>query len=315
MIGGVNRGVLSWRLALAVLAAAGMLVAWPARACSVCGCGDPLLTSTDPAAINGRLRLQLDTEYLRMDAGNEDQPGFTDELTQWSYRFNAVYRPLESLSLTATLPVVTKRMKLVGGGGASLTTSDATGLGDVELGARYTVWRGVNLGTGRVHELALSAGTSLPTGPNDLREGGERIDEHGQPGAGSWGPFLGVHYRYEHGRWIGFGSLSGRVHTENDHRYAYGRALLWSIHGQYSPVKRLALDLGIDGRHAAVDEDAGERVVNTGGTVLSATPGVYFNALGGAWLFVRGQIPFHERLRGEQDVLPVVVTGIQLQVL
>ena len=100
VIGGVNRGVLTWRLVLAVLTAAGMLVAWPARACSVCGCGDPLLTSTDPAAINGRLRLQLDTEYLRMDAGNEDQPGFTDELTQWSYRFNAVYRPLESLSLT-----------------------------------------------------------------------------------------------------------------------------------------------------------------------------------------------------------------------
>lgn len=316
-IAGVNRTRstrLARRLIPAVLAAAGIISAGPARACSVCGCGDPLLTSSDPAAISGLLRLQLDTEYLRMDAGSEDDPAFTDELTQWSYRLNAVYRPIESLSLSATVPVVTRRMKLVGGG-ASLTTSDAAGLGDVELGARYMLWRGVSLGTGRVHEVALSAGTSLPTGPNDLREDGERIDEHGQPGSGAWGPFLGVHYRYEHGRWIGFGSLSGRVRTENDHQYTYGRALLWSVHGQFFPVRRLALDLGIDGRHAAVDEEAGERVVNTGGTVLSAAPGVYLNALGGAWLFVRGQIPFHERLRGEQDVLPVVVTGIQLQVL
>jgi hypothetical protein len=38
----------------------------PAYACSVCGCGDPLLASSDPAAITGGLRLQLDTEYLRV---------------------------------------------------------------------------------------------------------------------------------------------------------------------------------------------------------------------------------------------------------
>jgi hypothetical protein len=53
--------------------------------------------------------------------------------------------------------------------------------------------------------------------------------------------------------------------------------------------------------------------VNTGGTVLAAAPGVYFNALGGAWLFVRGQIPFYESFRGEQDQLPSVVTGVQYQ--
>ena len=63
-----------------------------ARACSVCGCGDPLLTANDPAAITGSFRLQMDTEYLRMDAGTDGRPGYTDQLTQWSYRFNAVYR-------------------------------------------------------------------------------------------------------------------------------------------------------------------------------------------------------------------------------
>jgi len=57
-------------VALAVLNAALLLGCVPAHACSICGCGDPLLASNDPAAMNGRLRLQVDTEYLRMDAGN-----------------------------------------------------------------------------------------------------------------------------------------------------------------------------------------------------------------------------------------------------
>src|SRR5512139_3298851 len=90
------------------LAAALLAAPPPARACSVCGCGDPLLTSSDPAATNGRLRFQFDTEYLRVDAGSETEAGVTDQLAQWSYRLNAVYRPLEALSLTATLPVVSK---------------------------------------------------------------------------------------------------------------------------------------------------------------------------------------------------------------
>jgi hypothetical protein len=284
-----------------------------ALACSVCGCGDPLLTSSDPAAITGTLRLQLDTEYLRVDAGNEADPTKTDQLTQWSYRLNAVYRPIDKLSLTATLPVVSKTIKTVGGG-TSTPMSDVTGLGDVEVAARYALWRAVDLGVGRVQELAVTAGTSLPTGANDLRVDGERIDEHGQPGTGAWGPFAGVAYRFEQGSWVGFGSVSGRVHSTNGFHYTYGSAALWSVHGQYFPVKRVAIDLGVDGRHAAADELAGAPVENTGGTVIAAAPGVYFNATGSAWLFVRGQIPFYKSFRGVQDQLPSVITGIQYQV-
>jgi hypothetical protein len=305
----------SIRLELLLSAAAlALAVPLPAGACSVCACGDPLLTSSDPAAIAGRLRLQVDTEYLRIDAGNEEDPALTDELTQRSYRFNVVYRPLEALSLSATLPVVSKTIRAVGGG-TSTRTSDATGVGDAELAARYALWRTVALGTGRMHELAVTAGTSTPTGANELTSAGERIDEHGQPGTGAWGPFAGVHYRFEERRWLGFASLSGRVRSENGEEYRYGAAVLWSVHGQYFPVKRVALDLGLDGRHAAADEAAGETVAHTGGTVVSVAPGVYYNAVGGAWLFVRGQLPVYKAFRGDQDQLPSVVAGLQYQVL
>lgn len=93
------------------------------------------------------------------------------------------------------------------------------------------------------------------------------------------------------------------------------------MHGQYFPVRRVALDLGVDGRYAWGDRATdttgvvNDPVANTGGTILSAAPGVYFNTGGGLWLFLRGQIPFVKNLRGEQDVLPSFTTGIQFQVL
>jgi hypothetical protein len=98
--------------------------------------------------------------------------------------------------------LVNKTIRTVGGG-TSTQASDATGLGDVEVAARYALWRGVDLGVGRVQEIAVTAGTSTPTGPNGLRSDCERIDEHGQPGTGAWGPFAGIAYRYEQGSFGG----------------------------------------------------------------------------------------------------------------
>jgi hypothetical protein len=313
----------TWLLGAVALAAA--ITSAPASACSLCGCGDPLLAASDPAAITGRLRLQLDTEYLRVDAGTDGQPGFTDKLTQWSYRFNVVYRPIDSLSLTASLPLVSKSIHTVGAG-ADVTGSDLTGLGDVEIGARYRVWRSIDLGKRRVHELAVTAGSAIPTGRHDAKDaGGGLIDPHGQLGTGGWGPFVGLAYLLEQGSWLAFANVSGRLRTEATYfdatKYKFGDALLWSVHGQYRPVRSVALDLGIDGRYArkdkatAADGTVDGAVGNTGGTLLSAAPGVYLNAFGGAWLFVRGQIPFYKDLFGEQNVLPSVITGVQFQAL
>ncbi|GEJ58946.1 hypothetical protein [Anaeromyxobacter diazotrophicus] len=308
------------------LASAALALAAPgaARACSICGCGDPLLAASDPAAINGQLRLQLDTEYLRMDAGTDGRPGFTDQLTQWSYRFNVVYRPLDALSLTATVPLLSKSIHTVGGG-TDVTASSLTGLGDVEVAARYAVWTSVNLGARRVQELAFSAGTSVPTGAHGATApDGSLVDPHGQLGTGGWGPFAGVHYRFEQADWMAFASLSYRLRTEASYsdasRYKFGDALLWSAHGQYRPASAVALDLGLDGRYAKVDRATAPGGVaadapNTGGTVLSAAPGVYFNATGSVWLFLRGQVPVYQRLFGEQDVKPSVTAGVQFQAM
>lgn len=307
-----------------LLVAAALASAPPALACSICGCGDPLLAASDPAAITGGLRLELSTEYLRVDAGTDGRPGFTDQLTQWSYKLNAVYRPIEALSLSATVPFASKSIRTVGGG-TSISDSSLTGLGDVELAARYAVFTSVNFGARRVQEVALSLGSSLPTGGTDAHASdGSLVDPHGQLGTGGWGPFAGIHYRLEVGDWMAYASLSYRLRTEatySDHsRYRFGNAVLWSTHGQYRPVQRLALDLGLDGRAAgadrAVDADGTvtSQVENTGGTVLSLAPGVYWKTVGELWLFARGQVPVYQDLLGRQDVKPTFTAGLQYQV-
>ncbi len=119
--------------------------------------------------------------------------------------------------------------------------------------------------------------------------------------------------------------MSGRLRTEARYfdatKYKFGDALLWSVHGQYRPVRRVALDLGVDGRYARVDRATAadgtvdDAVMNTGGALLSAAPGVYLNAAGGLWFFLRAQIPFYENLHGEQAIPPSFTTGIQFQAL
>jgi hypothetical protein len=280
-----------------------------AEACSVCGCGDPLLDANDPAATTGALRLQLDTEYLDVTAGNETPGGGTDRLKQYTLKLQVVYSPLQRVSLVASLPYTRKDLSTEG-----FTASDVSGLGDAEVAARVAIFDLPDFAARRRQTVALSAGTSLPTGSSDQTVRGELIDEHGQLGTGSWGPFAGIHYRFEQDRWQAAASVTGRVHNSNSRDYKYGSAALWSVHGQYWPLSRVALDLGIDGRYAAEDKAGPEIVPHTGGTVLAIAPGAYFNVGAGFWLALRSQIPFYTRLIGDQSIAPTISAGLQYQV-
>jgi hypothetical protein len=302
-------------LSLAALAAAFLASSPAAYACSVCGCGDPLLDASDPAASMSKLRLQLDSEYIDVKAGNEDDPSQVDRLKQYTLKLQGVYTPTSRLSVVATVPFTRKELNALG------STSIVNGIGDVEVAARYSVFDQVDLAARRRQTFGVSLGTSLPTGSNDATDaGGARIDEHGQVGTGSWGPFAGLHYRFAQDSWQALASVTGRLHNTNSHDYRYGSAVLWSIHGQYQPLKRLAFDLGLDGRFAERDHDTtrlangdSELVPSTGGTVLAIAPGAFWNVSGPLWFSVRAQFPVYTRLFDVQDVNPTIVAGFQYQ--
>jgi hypothetical protein len=295
---------------LSTFAVTGLFSSQPTWACSVCGCGDPLLSANDPAAVSGRLRVGIDTEYLTVKSGNEANPAATDKLDQYTLRLTGVTSPRPGLSLMAQIPLTRKNLATNG-----ITGSDLSGIGDVELGARYTLLDFPDFSARRRQSLAVAAGTSFPTGSRTATVNGVPVDEHGQLGTGAWGPYAGLHYRFEQERWTVFASATGRLHTTNSDHYHYGNAALWSFHGQFWTIPRLALDLGLDGRYAAADTQDGATVDNTGGTVLAASPGVYWNAGGAFWLSLRAQIPFYSNLNGNQSVGPTVVVGFLYQLL
>jgi len=68
---------------------------------------------------------------------------------------------------------------------------------------------------------------------------------------------------------------------------------------------------GIDGRYAGRDRSAGVLQENTGGLVISATPGLAWNVTGPIWLLAQVQIPFATHLFGEQTVGVTAMGSLQ----
>jgi len=230
-------------------------------------------------------------------------------LTQYASRLVGVYGPVEQLNLVASVPYVWKELHHVGGGMSERTTR--SGIGDAEIGARWFAWRRTDWGAARRQAVALSLGSSLPTGSADAREAGARLDDHSQLGSGGWGPYAGLLYRLEQLTWSAFASVTGRWRSENRWGFRYGASLAWSAQVQWTPHERLGLGLGLDGRQAAPDEEDGAAVANTGGLLLAAAPALFVGATESLWFSVRAQLPVATSLRGDQRVGPVVIAGVQ----
>ncbi len=301
-------------LVVVPLAAAALAAAAPARACSLCACGDPLVSAGDAAPAGRELWAAVETEWLTASAAMESMPGATEKVDQGTVRVLGVYSPLARVNAVLTVPLVQKRVS-VSGAGMDHGTSVQTGLGDLELGARWFLADASNFSAMRHQSFAVSAGTSLPTGSDDATEDGARLDQHAQVGTGGWGPYAGVLYRLEQGAWHGFASLTGRWRSENGYGYRYGASLGWSVSVQRELGDRVAVGLAIDGREAAPDREDGADVAHTGGLVLAASPEVHVNVGGAWWLTARAQLPFATDLRGIQDVGPTFSAGVQVRAL
>jgi hypothetical protein len=299
----------------AVLAAAAALatVASPARACSVCGCGDPLVGVGQVAGPAGQFGLELDGQYLYQKAGGEE-PGTLDILDQWSLLLTASYTPVRNLNLVVTLPWVWKGMQMEMADGTRMPSSNLNGFGDMQVGARWFFWEDVDLGNRTRQTLSVSASTFIPTGKNSAVDAdGLRVDEHGQIGTGGWGPNAGLFYRFQGDLWSAYAGVWGLYRTTNSYGYRFGAAAMWTAVGQFQPTEWLAVALGVDGRYAGYDQQDGGNVESTGGMVLAAVPAVYARIFPGGWLLARAQLPFATSLNGIQTIGPVVTAGLRYE--
>jgi len=307
----MSRGALL-AVVLTTAAAAVALPSPEARACSVCGCGDPLVDAGDSVAETAWLRLALDVQYLTASAASDDTPGATESIDEMMIRPVVVYSPLPQLNLVVQAPLLRKHWTLTGGGVDEEQTP--AGIGDLDVGARWFVWQRTNFNARSRQALGLTVGANLPTGPNDAQADGARIDDHAQLGRGSFGPYVGASYAYHRDPWNTFASLTATEHTTNGYGYRYGLGVQWTVREDYRVWDRMALELGVDGRYAAQDVADGEDVMNTGGLVVAAAPGFSVNVAGDVWLRARADVPVYTRLVGTQDVGVTMFASVQMLV-
>lgn len=287
----------------AATAAVSTIAPTSARACSVCGCGDPLVDVASSAPLSGQWSLSLRAEYLTASARSDEDPALTEKLAQTTIDASVVYSPTDRINLVLTAPVVGKDWRLRGSP-SQAERSHRYGLGDLDFGLRYFVWRRTDLDALSRQNLAVFAGTSLPTGPDATKVNGDRIDQHAQIGTGAFGPYAGVLYAFHKDPWNTFASVSGRIHTTNKYGYRYAPALLWSARGELRPWEFLAFELGVDGRYNGHDTADGERQVNTGGLVVALSPALMARIYDTLWLHLRVQVPVITKLNGVQSVGP-----------
>jgi hypothetical protein len=302
---------LSW---LAIPAAATVLAVCTtdAQACSVCESGDPLVHASDSAGHANRLRLALDFQYLTATAASDDTPGATESVNQFTLQPVIVYSPISQVNLILQAPLLRKSWELTGAGNDEHVTP--FGLGDVDVGARWFFWQSEDWTALSRQGLGLTGGVYLPTGANDAKADGMRIDDHAQLGRGSFGPYVGATYAYHRDPWNTFVSATVTTHSTNSFDYHYGTGVQWAVREDYRAYNWLAFELGADGRYARQDTIADEIQVNTGGLVLAVAPGAAVNVANNLWLRAHAEIPVYERLYGMQTLGVTMATSIEMLV-
>lgn len=259
-----------------------------AQACSTCKCGDYTITLMGAEkGFSGRFRVGLDT-LLRSEsqgAGLEEQK--TDE---WRTTLGLAYSVSPDLTFAVQVPYVRKEIEA-----PNLARLEASGLGDIDLSARWTLWR-----SGNRHQAGLRGGLRLPTA-DEVKDGGDKLDIDVQPDAGAVAPSLGAWYGYYAYPWFGQVSASYVQYSEGHQNFHGGDVVLASALGQYALGQSVALQFGIDARQSQKNEFSGVADGDSGGFLAMGLIGAVVR-FGSDFLVHAGvQLPLADNFNGTQD--------------
>lgn len=242
-----------------------------AAACASCGSGDPTLTSMGTEQpFQGRLRGATLLRYWGQDSegGHHGMPG--ESLRELRLDVSASYAPVGWLQLAATLPLHARELS-----GGMLEPQRAFSAGDVELGARFLVWRDKELAP--AHLVSALAGVKLPTAPQQRDASGEPWDADAQVGSGSVDPRVGAAYAFFAAPWSLYTSLVLQWPTEGFGGHRMPRSLRGAVAGQYQLGPRVAVRLGVDTRLDGPEAHHGEPMPDTAGFIAYAAPDLLFS--------------------------------------
>ena len=184
------------------------------------------------------------------------------------------------------------------------------GLGDISLLARARVFQHHTLAS--TTTVALLAGIKTPSGSTTGRaDNGEYLDAHLQLGSGSTDGLFGASFSHARGRWSVSANMLGAWKGQGEaggHDYDYSNSINYDLTARFrvtpstlgGGAQQLFLSCGLAGEVRGHEDQAGSRILDSGGHVMFAQPGVQVN-LGARWsLEFSAQVPIYHDLIGTQ---------------
>lgn len=289
-----------------------LVIASPAWACSICRCGDPTFNALGKEGIaQPGWRFAVDWEEVRKSQGTRDEE--FSSVTEHRLTALVAWGLSDRINLFARVPYSERRLLELEDGDEERAETSA--LSDPEFSAQVRLWSSALEGDVGVRtSLYAVGGVKTDWGENDASSGGERLDEHVQPGTGSTDWFVGLSGSHQvNPRSALFASLQYRSTGRNDAGYRYGSSVLLNVAYEHKISSRWDAVLEANFRDSQRDETdaAGTTDGDTGGTITYLTPRILFDA-GGGWV-IRGsaQIPLSQSgLNGVQHEEPVLNIGV-----
>jgi hypothetical protein len=282
-------------------------------ACSVCRCGDNAFQFSSKGFalpdqnIAHRFALDLGNLYASKSNGLSGSDGIgTEHQREFRPSVRLSYNLLNDLSFAIEAPFQFRKIIARSINGAE--TERSSGFGDAELSG---VWMtNISNSDGRFFTGGLSLAVKLPTGNNNIKRAGGRLDEHLQAGSGAYDWQIGAAISRMTCSSRYFTSLYYRHNGTNSFDYHYGNATLYNLGGQWPLTDRISASAQVNGRYAARDINQNLFEENTGGWVTYLTPGIKLNLTETAAFSTAVQIPIYQKLYGVQTEKAVLSAGL-----
>jgi hypothetical protein len=295
-----------------VIAAAVPRIAF--ASCGAMGCTIEHERFDAPAAETGRARLDLALQYIdqnvprvlreRAPVGLEPNPDHDEVRTLsriWMTRFDY---DVDRWGFGLALPVVSRFHEHVNVAAGERDAWRFTGIGDLLVELRRTVWRGEGA---RKPSLALTLGGKFPTGRTGAHNAFDAAEVPLQPGSGSYDAIVGAAYSQTTGGFAGrdggaFARAAYRKNGPGSRRYLLGDEFQATVGGTLPVLKRLDLSAQASLRVRRKDQpgDTPEDVSFTGGEFIHLSPGARWHWGGGLSTYVYLQLPVYQRVNREQ---------------
>jgi len=248
-------------------------------------------------------------EQFILDQSGADPSDADRDRTAWVLVSVLGYGANSDLALFGVVPYVDRSLDITQG--SARRTRSASGLGDISVFGRYTVFR--RDWPGRTLRVAPFAGLELPTGDDDETDSFGRLPASVQPGSGSWDPFGGVVLSYQTLDFEVDAQASYRANTKaNDFEFGDVARLDGALQYRLWPRE---LGSGVPGFlygvleanliHRDKDQVSGTNDPDSGGLSLFILPGLQYVTK--RWIVETGvQIPVVQDLNGtalEKDTI------------